>query len=93
MHVSDTAVRHAMVRAGIPTRPGPHPAGERRGPRHRLDVDEIRRLWEAGETISTITEAIGASRSGVRLAMDRNGIDRRPPRSVQDRPGLGLLRH
>jgi hypothetical protein len=43
-------------------------------------VDEIRRRWEAGETISAIAQAIGASRSGVVLAMDRVGIDRRSRR-------------
>jgi hypothetical protein len=66
----------------------PHPAaagtpsgGERRGPLRRLDVDEIRRRWEAGETIRAIARAIGASRGGVRLAMDRVGVDRRSRRS------------
>jgi len=77
MGASDTTVRNAMVRVGIPTRPGPRPAGERRGPLRRLDVEEIRRRWEAGETMVVIAKAIGASLAGVRRAMDRNGIDRR----------------
>jgi hypothetical protein len=76
MSASGTAVRHAMIRAGIPTRPGPRPAGERRGPLHRLDVEEIRRRREAGETVAAIAKAMGASISGVRCVMDRNGIDR-----------------
>jgi hypothetical protein len=78
--VSGTTVRHAMIRAGIPRRPGPRPAGERRGPLRHLDVDEIRRRWEAGETVVEIAQAIGASRGGVRLALDRVGIDRRSQR-------------
>jgi hypothetical protein len=82
MGASDTSVRHAMVRAGIPTRPGPRPAREPRGPLHRLDVEEVCRRWEAGETIAAIAEAIGASISGVRRSMDRNGIDRRSRRPV-----------
>jgi hypothetical protein len=81
MHASDTAVRHAMVRAGIPTRPGPRPAGERRGPPRRIDVDDVRRRSQAGETIPAIARAMGASPRGVRLVMDRNGIGRRSRRS------------
>jgi hypothetical protein len=73
MGASDTTVRNAMVRAGIPTRPGPRPAGERRGPLHRLDVGEIRRRREAGETIVRIARAIGASESGVYRAIKREG--------------------
>jgi len=80
MGVSDTSVRHAMVRVGIPTRPGPRPAGERRGPLHRLDVAEIVRRYQAGETIVGIARAIGASESGVGRAIRRNGIGR-PGRS------------
>jgi hypothetical protein len=80
MGVSGTSVGHAMIRAGIPRRPGPRPAGERRGPLRHLDVDEIRRRWEAGETVVEIARAIGASRGRVRLAMDRVGIDRRSRR-------------
>jgi hypothetical protein len=76
MGVSDTAVHHAMVRAGIPRLPGSRPAGERRGPQRRIDVDEVRRRWEAGETIGTIARAIGASDKGVRLVMDRAGMER-----------------
>jgi hypothetical protein len=81
MGVSYTAVRSAMIKAGIPRRPGPRPAGEVRGPLHRLDVDEIRRRSEAGEGVAAIARAIGASPGGVRRAMDREGIDRRsrPP--------------
>jgi hypothetical protein len=75
---SDTSVRHAMVRAGIPTRPGPRPAGERRGPLHRLDLEEIRRRREAGETVVTIAQAIGASESGVHRAIERCGLRRGP---------------
>jgi hypothetical protein len=78
--VSRTAVRDAMIRAGIPTRPGPRPAGERRGPLRHLDVEEIRRRWETGETLVAIARAVGASRGGVRLAMERVGNDRRSRR-------------
>jgi hypothetical protein len=80
---ADTTVRHAMVRAGIPTRPGSRPAGERRGPLHRLDVEEIQQRWEVGETVAAIAQAIGASVEGVRRAMKRLGIDGRSrgPRS------------
>jgi hypothetical protein len=76
MGASDTTVRNAMVRAGIPTRPGPRPAGERRGPLHRLDVEEVPRRREAGETIKRIARAIGASESGVGRAIKREGIGR-----------------
>ena len=76
MGASDTTVRHAMVRAGIPTRPGPRPAGERRGPLHRLDVDEIVRRHQAGDAIVGIARAIGASESGVYRAIKRSGIER-----------------
>lgn len=86
MGASDTTVRNAMVRAGIPTRPGPRPAGERRGPLHRLDVEEIRRRCEAGEKIAGIARAIGASESGVGRATRRSGIDRRSRRAS---PALG----
>ena len=86
MGASDTTVRHAMVRVGIPTRPGPRPAGERRGPLQRLDVAEIRRRYQAGETIKGIARAIGASESGVGRAMDRIGIARR---SRRRKPGPG----
>jgi hypothetical protein len=76
MGASDTTVRQAMIRAGIPTRPGPRAAGERRGPLRRLDVAEIRRRWDAGETIGDIARAIGASESGVYRAIRRHGIGR-----------------
>jgi hypothetical protein len=79
MGASDTTVRHAMVRTGIPTRPGPRPAGERRGPLHRLDVEEIRRRREGGETILGIARAIGASESGVSRAIKRSRIGRTVP--------------
>jgi hypothetical protein len=76
MGASDTTVRHAMVRAGIPTRAGPRPAGERRGPLHRLDIAEIRRRYQAGDAIAAIARAIGASESGVGRAIKRSGIGR-----------------
>ena len=64
MGASDTTVRHAMVRAGIPTRPGPRQAGERRGPLHRLDLEEIRRRREAGEKIVGIAGPSARARAG-----------------------------
>jgi hypothetical protein len=72
MGASDTTVRHAMARVGIPTRPGPRPAGERRGPLHRLDVAEIVRRY----SIIGIARAVGASESGVYRAVKRSGIER-----------------
>ena len=100
MGASDTRVRNAMVRVGIPTRPGPRPAGERRGPLHRLDVDGIRRRREAGETIKGIARAISASDSGVGRAIKRWGIEADGAaglmalRSVSSRPrgaAIGLI--
>jgi hypothetical protein len=87
MGVSYTAVRSAMIKAGIPRRPGPRPAGEVRGPLHRLDVDEIRRYWETGEGVVAIARAIGASQGGVRRAMDREGMER-----SRGRPRIGQPR-
>ena len=66
MGASDTTVRNAMVRVGIPTRPGPRPAGERRGPLHRLDVDEIRHRRKAGEKIAGSPGPSVAARAGSR---------------------------
>jgi hypothetical protein len=64
MGVSYTAIRSAMIKAGIPRRPGPRAAGELRGPLRRLDVDEIRRRWEAGEGVVAIARAIGRPEAG-----------------------------
>jgi hypothetical protein len=77
MFASYTALRHAMVRTGIPTRLGPGPAGSRRGPLRSIDADEVRRRWEAGESVPAIARAIAASDEGVRLVMDREGMERR----------------
>jgi hypothetical protein len=76
---SDTTVRNAMVRVGIPTRPGPRPAGERRGPLHRLDVADIVRRYRAGDSIIGIARATGASESGVYRVIKRSRIERQSP--------------
>jgi transposase len=49
----------------------------RRGYMPRLDLEEIRRRAEAGQTLAEIGHAIGASSTGVRYAMVRVGIPRR----------------
>jgi hypothetical protein len=46
--------------------------------RGRLDVDEIRRRYEAGESLAEIGAAMGASDTTVRNAMVRAGIPTRP---------------
>jgi hypothetical protein len=76
MSASDTTVRHAMIRAGIPTGPGP----VRRG------SDMVRcigsTLRRSGGVLRPVIRslrspcAIGASQGGMRLAVDREGMDR-----------------
>ena len=51
-------------------------AGPRRTYPGRVRVDEIRRRDEAGETIPVIARAIGATRTRVGRALDRNRIER-----------------
>jgi hypothetical protein len=70
---SSTGVQRAMVRAGIPRRPK---GG--RGRKPRLDVDEIRRRRQAGESVAGIARAIGASEIGVKKVVQRWGIGRGP---------------
>jgi hypothetical protein len=48
-------------------------------PRPRLDLGEITRRYQAGETITEIARAVGASPSGVSRAIKRGGVERRPP--------------
>ena len=48
----------------------------RRTYRGRLDVDEIRHRYQAGDAIVGIARAIGASESGVYRAIKRSGIER-----------------
>ena len=48
-------------------------------PRPRLDLGEITRRYQAGETIAAIARAVGASPSGVSRASKRGGVERRPP--------------
>jgi hypothetical protein len=66
---SRTAVDRALREAGIVRRRGYMP---------RLDHEEIRRRSETGQTLALIGQAIGASSTGVRLAMVGAGIPRRP---------------
>jgi DNA invertase Pin-like site-specific DNA recombinase len=68
---SSTGVQRAMVRAGIPRRPK---GG--RGRKPRLDVEEIRRRRQAGESVARIARAIGASEIGVKKVVQRYGIPR-----------------
>jgi hypothetical protein len=67
----------------------------RRGPMPRLDLEEIRRHAEAGQTLVEIAHAIGASRDGVREAMVRAGIPRRPKGGRGRKPRLDVeeIRH
>ena len=62
-----------MVRAGIPRRP----KGDI-GRNPRLDVEEIRRRHEMGESVAVIARAIGASEMGVKKVVQRFGIPRGP---------------
>jgi hypothetical protein len=68
--------------------PDPDPNGLRGVPVQRAsdvvhcvarDVDEIHRRREGGKTVVAIAQAIGASVSGVRRAIKRNGIQRPAP--------------
>ena len=70
---SSTGVQRAMVRAGIPRRP----KGDI-GRNPRLDVEEIRRRHEMGESVAVIARAIGASEMGVEKVVQRFGIPRGP---------------
>jgi hypothetical protein len=51
----------------------------RRTYRGRLDVDEIRHRYQAGDAIVGIARAIGASESGVYRAIRRSGTERAVP--------------
>jgi hypothetical protein len=68
---SSTRVRLTMVRAGIPRRPK---GGTRQSP--RLDVDEIRRRPQAGQSVGGIARAIGAVEIGVKKVVQRWGFGR-----------------
>jgi hypothetical protein len=67
-----------MDRVGIDRRSRRPRAPSTPSKRSRLDIDDIGRRYQAGETILAIAQAIGASESGVWRAVKRCGIQRKP---------------
>jgi hypothetical protein len=88
--LDELAARHGVTIPEVRRMMGHEFFARRR--RGRLDLDEVRRLDEAGQSLVKVGAARGASTFAVWKAMMKAGIPRRPDRQRRAGPTRGALR-
>jgi hypothetical protein len=80
MGITADAVRTALIQAGVPRRPAVL------SPRSGCDPDDIRRRYEAGQSVYAIARTLGSTEHLVRKALERARLERRSSDAVRPAP-------